>query len=250
VADVVALEAVVAVVRVDEEDVVEAATAGLRGGGEADRELHVDAHNCNNGLEGDDLGHVVPGSRRSFDMIHGAGRLGTLLADEDHHPVRLGVAWERGPWEAEEGVGPLGIRVAVTEVDDQRTAYVLVDGNNMEPGLRERIVSSVDGVDLAEVMTSDTHVVNTVEAENQVGDRIETDALIGLVDELVGRAIDDLEPVEGGMSTEKAQVTVFGNDRTETLASHANATVQMGLALAATVVFSVLTLTMLLFFLT
>jgi putative membrane protein len=225
-----------------------AAAEARRGG--LDDVLLVDAHNCNNGLEGDDIGHVVPGSRRSFDMIHGAGRLGTLLADEDHHPVRLGVAWERGPWEAEEGVGPLGIRVAVTEVDDQRTAYVLVDGNNMEPGLRERIVSSVDGVDLAEVMTSDTHVVNTVEAENQVGDRIETDALIGLVDELVGRAIDDLEPVEGGMATEKAQVTVFGNDRTETLASHANATVQMGLALAATVVFSVLTLTMLLFFLT
>jgi putative membrane protein len=36
----------------------EARAAGLR------RVMLVDAHNCNDGLDGDDLGHVVPGSRR------------------------------------------------------------------------------------------------------------------------------------------------------------------------------------------
>ena len=209
----------------------------------------VDAHNCNNGLEGEDLGHIVPGSRRSFDMIHGASRLGSELAASEQGPLELGVAWERGPWEPRDGIGPLGVRVAVTDVDGERAAYVLVDGNNMEPGLREQIVESLP-VDVAEVMTSDTHVVNTVEAENQVGDRIDEDELIDLVGDLVDRAIADLEPVESGMASEKAEVTVFGNDRTETLASQANATVQMGVALAATFIISVLTLTLLLFFLT
>jgi putative membrane protein len=35
------------------------------------------------------------------------------------------------------------------------------------------------------------------------------------------------------MASEKTEVTVFGNDRTETLASHANAMISMGGALAA-----------------
>jgi len=45
-----------------------------------DEILLADAHNCNDGLEGDDLGHIVPGSQRSFDMIYGASHLGDRLA--------------------------------------------------------------------------------------------------------------------------------------------------------------------------
>ncbi len=225
-----------------------AVSEARRGG--LDDVLLIDAHNCNNGLQGEDLGHIVPGSHRSFQMIEGAGRLGSRLTDLAQHPLRLGVAWERGPWEPQDGIGPLGVRVAVTEVDDQRTAWILVDGNNMEPGVRETLLADLEGIDVAEVMTSDTHLVNTVEAENQVGDAIDLEELRALLEDLVARAIDDLEPVEAGMASEKAEVTVFGNDRTETLASHANATVQMGIALAATFIFSVLSLTMLLFFLT
>jgi len=82
-------------------------------------------------------------------------------------------------------------------------------------------------------MTTDTHIVNTVEAVNQVGGAIPDDELIALIDELVDAAIDDLEPVEAGMASETAEVTVFGNDRTEMLASTANAVVSLGGALAA-----------------
>jgi putative membrane protein len=209
--------------------------------------LLVDAHNCNDGLEGDDLGHVVPGSERSFDMIRGAGRLGERLAALDQHRLGLGTAWEETPWEPADGIGPLGVRVAVVAAGRDRTAYVLIDGNNMEPGLRERLVDAVDSVDTVEVMTSDTHVVNTVEAENQVGEGIPEAELVDLVRTLVDRALDDLEPVEAGMESETAEVTVFGNDRTETLASHANAMVPMATALAAAFVFAVLSVSVLVF---
>jgi putative membrane protein len=209
--------------------------------------LLVDAHNCNNGLAGEDLGHVVPGSERSFDMLHGAGRLGERLAGMDQHDLRLGIAHEETPWEPEEGIGPLGIRVAVFEAGGHTTAYVLVDGNNMEPGLRDRIVDAVETVDLVEVMTSDTHIVNTVEAENQVGQEIPEADIVALIDSLVERALADLEPVEAGMASEKAEVTVFGNDRTETLASHANAMVSMGAALAGVFVLAVLSISILIF---
>lgn len=230
----------------------------------------VDAHNCNNGLSGPDLGHVTPGSRRSLSMIEAASTAGEELASATRDPLRLGVAWDRTEWQLQHGIGPLGVRVAVVETDGQRTAYVLVDGNNMVPGLRDRIVETItthpqrvtfaaDGrgegettldasIDAAEVMTTDTHVVNTVEATNQIGSAISHDALVDLIVRLTETAVDDLEPVEAGMSTEHATVTVFGNDRTETLASHANAMTSMGSALAGTFILAVIAVSVLIFF--
>ena len=222
------------------------AMAEARRGG-LDDVLLVDAHNCNDGLDGGDLGHVVPGSQRSFDMIHGAGELGEALASAERGPLRCGVAWGETEWGPEEGIGPLGIRVAVFEVGDERTAYVLVDGNNMEPGLRERTLDDIDGVDAVEVMTSDTHIVNTMEAENQVGQVIPETEVIERITSLVEDAIADLEPVEAGMASETAEVTVFGNDRTETLASTANAMVSMGGALAAAFVLATMAVSILIF---
>ncbi|WP_254543215.1 DUF2070 family protein [Halomarina pelagica] len=223
----------------------EARTTGL------DDVMLVDAHNSNDGLDGEDLGHVTPGSRRSFSMIQAAGEAGRRLAAAEQGPVRLGVAWDRTRWTPQEGIGPLGVRVACVEVGDQRTAYVLVDGNNMEPGLRDRLVDAVlaeADVELVEVMTTDTHIVNTVKADNQVGAALPHDELESLVTDLVSDALADLEPVEAGMAVERAEVTVFGNDRTETLASHANAMISMGGALAAAFILVVVAVSVLIFF--
>ena len=224
----------------------EARTSGL------DDVLLVDAHNCNNGLDGPDLGHVTPGSERSFDMINAAGEAGGRLGDAPEGSLSLGTAWEETDWEPAEGIGPLGIRVAVTAVDGQETAYVLVDGNNMEPWLRDRTVDELTdaGFDNAEVMTTDTHIVNTVEADNQVGAEIGHAEFIGKVTEIAESARNDVEPVEAGMATERAEVTVFGNDRTETLASHANAVVSLGGAFALAVSLAVVAISVLLFFVT
>ncbi|WP_227375435.1 DUF2070 family protein [Haladaptatus halobius] len=224
-----------------------AAAAEARSSG-VDDVMLVDAHNCNNGLQGEDLGHVYPGSERSFQMIQAARTAATELGAAARGRPKLGVAWDETSWTPADGIGPLGIRVAVVEVAGQQTAYVLVDGNNMEPGLRDRIVAAV-GTDEVEVMTTDTHVVNMVESSNQVGGAIDHDELIDLVDRLVEDAAADLEPVEAGMESEYADVTVFGNDRTETLASHANAVIAMGGALAGAVILAVTAISILIFFL-
>ena len=255
----------------------------------------VDAHNSNDGLNGPDLGHVTPGSKRAFDMIGAAGVSGQRLSTADRHGLELGVAWDETPWTPAEGIGPLGVRVAVTAVDDQETAYVLIDGNNMEPGLRGELVEALveggtpeesrvaggagdgagrgpassrtesgdseapsasgnrttsddDGpVDEAEVMTTDTHIVNSVEADNQVGAAIDWDELRALVCDLLDEARADLEPVEAGVAVERAEVTVFGNDRTETLASHANAVVAMGGAFAVSIILAAVAVSVLIF---
>ncbi|MWG35538.1 DUF2070 family protein [Halomarina oriensis] len=225
------------------------AAAEARAGGLREA-MVVDAHNSNNGLSGPDLGHVTPGSQRSFDMLGAARTVGIELGDAPRQRLRLGVAWDRTDWTPTDGIGPLGVRVAVVEAGEQRTAYVLVDGNNMEPGLRDTLVDAITShVDAAEVMTTDTHIVNTIEADNQVGAAIDHEELEALVVGLVDRAVADLEPVVGGMASEQARVTVFGNDRTETLASHANAMISMGGALAAAFVIGVTAVSVLVFFL-
>lgn len=221
--------------------IAEGRAAGL------DEVVLIDAHNCNDGLEGTDLGHVTPGSQRSFDLFSAIRQSGTKLADADQKPLELGVAWEATDWEPSDGIGPLGIRVAVLRVNGQETAYVLIDGNNMEPGLRDWLIEELDGVDVVEIMTTDTHVVNTVDSVNQVGEAIADEALLEVIQRVLDTARDDYEPVSAGVASEQATVTVFGNDRTETLASHANAVISMGGALAGAVVLAIIAISVLLF---
>jgi len=96
--------------------------------------------------------------------------------------------------------------------------------------------ANAPAIDEVEILTTDTHIVNTVESVNQVGGAVDVAELTDIVSGLVEDALDDRAPVEVGMASERADVTVFGNDRTETLASHANAMVAMGGALAVSVV--------------
>ena len=223
-----------------------AAEARAAGG---DDVMLVDAHNCNDGLSSEKSGRVGPGSQRSFDLMEAAGRLARRLSTAPQEPLSVGIAYDETEWEPADGIGPLGIRVAVFEVGGQRTAYVLIDGNNMEVGLRERLIDSIGTAD-AEIMTTDTHVVNSVEAANQVGGAIDEDQLVTTVGRLVEEAIADLEPVEAGIETERAEVTVFGNDRTESLAATANAMVGMGGALLAAVVGTAMAVSLLVFVVT
>ncbi len=211
--------------------------------------LLVDAHNCNDGVE-EVPGHVVPGSTRSFDLLQAVEAAADRLQDATREPLALGTAWEQTRWEPAQGIGPLGIRVAVFDAGGHVTAYVLVDGNNMDPGVRDRLVDLVaaaDAVDAVEVMTTDTHVVNSVDSTNQVGEALDVAELAAVVEDLVERALADREPVSAGLATEHAEVTVFGNDRTETLASHANAMVSMGGWLAASVTVAAVAVSVLLF---
>ena len=49
------------------------------------------------------------------------------------------------------------------------------------------------------------------------------------------------------MASRRTTVTVFGNDMTETLASHANAMISMGGALAAAMVIATISISILMF---
>ena len=228
----------------------QSAIAEFRTGG-VDDVLLVDGHNCHTGLSGSDLGHVTPGSERSYDLYEAAATAGAAVADAPEGTLELGVAWATTPWTPDDGIGPLGVRVAVTRVAGVEAAYVLVDGNNMIPGLRADLLEAVRdaiGTEHVEVMTTDNHVVNRTRADNRVGERVDETELAEIIRSLATDAHEDLEPVAVGSGTEHATVTVFGNDRTETLATQANAALSLGAALAAAVTLFAMAVSVLLFF--
>jgi putative membrane protein len=123
-------------------------------------------------------------------------------------------------WTVYDGMGPGGISVIVTEVDDQKVAYVTIDGNNMVSGLRDRILSALKelGIDDGEVLTTDTHsvcgMIRSTRGYNLVGEAIDHVMLINYIREAAVRALADLEPAEVSWRTEIIpKVKVIGEQR-------------------------------------
>jgi putative membrane protein len=113
----------------------------------------------------------------------------------------------------------------LVDVVGQRTAYVLIDGNNIAAGVREKILEHVlILVDRAEVMTTDSHVVNTITGKNPVGMHVPVSEFLPFVMQAVRAAADDLTPAETAAGTAHCEhVVVFGSNRISQLASTVNA---------------------------
>lgn len=108
----------------------------------------------------------------------------------------------------QDGMGPGGISVIVTDVDGDKNAYVTIDGNNMVSGLREKILFSIKelGIDDGEVLTTDTHsvcgMIRSARGYNLVGEAIDHSKLINYIKEATASALDNLEPVSVSWRTE------------------------------------------------
>jgi putative membrane protein len=155
----------------------------------------IDAHNSYVEDQGD-LNYGTPLARRlageieaSVDAALKAARVG---------PIRAGVAHREGYSLGTDGIGPHGIRVLVLEAAGTRTAYILIDGNNLVVGARAKLLEAVRGVvDVAEVMTTDNHIVHAVDGgTNPVGERYPVDQLARDVRVLTEAAVADLAPAE------------------------------------------------------
>jgi len=101
-----------------------------------------------------------------------------------------------------DGMGAGGITVTVVEVGKQKTAYVVIDGNNMVAGLREKILLALQsiGISEGEVFTTDTHSVNAVilgeRGYHPIGEVIDHESLIKYIEEATLAAMSDLEYVK------------------------------------------------------
>jgi putative membrane protein len=124
----------------------------------------------------------------------------------------------------EDGMGAGGITVIVVKSDVQKSAYVVIDGNNMISGLREEILESLIalGIDNGEVFTTDTHSVSALilgkQGYHPVGEAMDRRKLVDYIKNLTLKAITNLQPAEAScQSITVADVTVLGGKQLETL---------------------------------
>ena len=181
----------------------------------------VDAHNCFTG----DISTVQPGTLSALEY-HSAA----LHAIEDgmrleQSRLRFGSAQVIPPFSRKEGFGDQGIEVLVIEAGGQKTAYVLIDGNNVQAGVRENLRTSVlNLVEEAEIMTTDSHVVNVLSGKNPVGYHVDPELILPYLDQAVKEAINNLSWGEAAGSTTLCErVRVFGSQRMVQMASTVNA---------------------------
>jgi len=159
----------------------------------------IDCHNCFKG----EKGRILPGNKEVFDLMGVVERIETY-PQYDH--IKMGCYGD--PIEnmsKEEGVGESGVKVMVLEVNQQKTAYILLDANNMVEGFREKIIDHVKklGLDNAEVMTTDTHSINTLAGgHNPVGMK-KQEEIISIIGDCTIKAVEDLENVEVGVKVAK-----------------------------------------------
>ena len=122
------------------------------------------------------------------------------------------------------GMGSEGITAVLLEVEGQRMAYVIIDGNNMALGLRERLHKELvpNLVDEAEIVTTDTHEVNAISTKGEgyspIGLDIPPEEIIQAVTHLVEQAKNRLKPVKVGVHMgETSSLHVMGEGTVETL---------------------------------
>ena len=177
----------------------------------------VDCHNSFNA----EKGGVLPGNPELFQLLD---TIKLIEAKDLEHEIQVGCYHtDLGGFDKHQGIGESGMKTMVIEVNGQRTAYVLFDSNNMELGFRETIFNAVQDLDIdeIEVMTTDTHTVNTLSAGyNPVG-TVEKEKIIDYIKLSIMEAINDLEPVEVGTNTERIlNLKTFGpNNSTELIST-------------------------------
>jgi len=140
-------------------------------------------------------------------------------------PFEVGVAnVQPKEFSLKDGMGPGGITVTVVKVGEQKTAYVVIDGNNMVTGLREKILSTLSsiGINEGEIFTTDTHLVNAIvlveRGYHPVGEVIDHEKLIEYIREATVGATFNLERVKVGCrKVEIHNVKVIGEKALETL---------------------------------
>ena len=177
----------------------------------------VDCHNSFT----PESGEVLPGNAEVFHLIDVIDKIDV---NQTKNSIKIG-CWQTtmGEFDKQEGIGESGLKTMIVEVENQRTAYVLFDSNNMEVGFRQEIIDATSDleIDEIEVMTTDTHTVNTISrGYNPIGIAKRAE-IIEYVKISIAESIKDLEKVEVGTGTEKIKnLNTFGpNNSTELIST-------------------------------
>jgi predicted neutral ceramidase superfamily lipid hydrolase len=164
------------------------------------RPVIIDAHNSRYEAAGEgELEGVKLNSKYMDEYVGAINRL--KPGSKSYRSVKLGSSsvelFHRLGRPTDLGPGPM--LITLFRFNGQKRGMVYINANNMLPSFREAIVRHVKSKYKfeVEVYTTDTHVVNTLNmtASNVLGRATKIDALIGIVDEGMTKAIFEIEDV-------------------------------------------------------
>jgi len=180
----------------------------------------VDAHNCIN----DDAVSVMKGDPEASEYIGTVSAAVFTTLNESRSQLEMGMyTVYPDNITRKEGIGPGGVSVVVLKTVKQEMALVSVDGNNVQPGFREEVISILkgQGFDSAEITTTDTHVVNAISLSSRgyppVGKNKPEECLehIGIA---ATKARENVKPVSTGLGFGKVEdIRTFGEKGFDTL---------------------------------
>lgn len=173
----------------------------------------IDAHNSVN--TSIDLHILTPDELRS--LVEVADQALSLAAKEKTFPFKMGIAHVT-PHEFENrlGIGASGVVALLITVSDQKVAYIIIDGNNMISGLRERILLNLrDIIDTGEILTTDTHSVSALltidRGYHPVGEAIDVKVLIQHIKRAVKQANKTLGPTQVSFLSKNIKVKILSS---------------------------------------
>jgi len=196
----------------------------------------VDEHNAETG----DISSVEVGSPIGFELLDATEKL--LSSPYKQAPFLFGSA------ETKLSVATLGgngLKLALFAQGKKLTSLLLADSNSVTPDFRESLISLMSEIGRehgyscnSEVMSTDTHQINTVQGVLHPLGADDKGAVSGAVRKLFSEALPRLEPVKFGASTERFRIRVFGTGQSAEIASTINAVVAL-LKLALPIMFIV-----------
>lgn len=135
----------------------------------------------------------------------------------DRLPFKIGIAKiQLNEFSLSQGIGPCGLVTLVIEVDGKQYSYVIIDGNNMQAALRERILEELKrvGIDDGEIMTTDTHMVNGLVSArlgyHPIGEAVDEGRLVQYILQSVEDARKDLEDGMAFFNSSAVEVKTLG----------------------------------------
>lgn len=187
---------------------------------------------CHNSLEGN-YERLLAGHNRVIQLEDAIEK----IEKQEMYPIKMGYAYN--PLDEipiKDGIGQSGVKIMITEVDNQKMLYIVFDGNNMIQGFRGRIIEEINKhypeIDMIEVMTTDTHLVNTISGGGLTVGSKHSDLLIEKVLELIPEALNDLEYVEVASGTSRINLKTLGPDNSTELVTTITSIVSVSKLLA------------------
>jgi putative membrane protein len=174
--------------------------------------LIVDAHNSI-------VGQTSITPLQADRIVAAAIRVLVRLKALSQGPFSVGSAYDAlESYSLKDGIGPGGLSAMVVKTENDTVSYITIDGNNMEQGLRDKILQSIreTGVSDAEVMTTDTHLVTGLVRSPlgyyPVGAALPHASFVKQITQTVQEAMTNLEESSAGFSKFSLQLQVLGSE--------------------------------------